>query len=229
MGSSRSKRGRIFQTTVISLTILIVSATSSSPVQAYFNKKADQEIGIQMGSWWDGSRLGFEQADIEKPFTACSSVNLPFSIRNSGFGMIGPTGYRIYKDDKVLAEGTLGQIGENHTGHLSIQTDEPGIYYAEVDQRPGYEGNENETVRTASSIITVAECPPPPKKENKKRAEKKETNSKNMEEEGKNPAKDSEMIDQVEDDKSSSAGIPEEDPEPGRTPEELAADKGDSE
>ncbi|MBS2969620.1 hypothetical protein J9317_12675 [Metabacillus sp. KIGAM252] len=181
-----------------------------------------------MGSWWDGSKLGFEEGGPEKPLTACSSVNLPFSIRNTGFGMIGPTGYRIYKDDKVIAEGTLGQIGANQTGHLSIQTDEPGTYYAEADQRPGYEGNEKETIRTASSSIAVSECPPP-KKENKKRPDKEEEQPKNKEEHIKNTEKDLKVKDRVKEEKSKDANIPEEEPEKEKALEEPAGTQGEPE
>ncbi|AZB43563.1 hypothetical protein CEF21_15320 [Bacillus sp. FJAT-42376] len=175
------KANKLLQTAVFVCAVLLILTLSVTPVQAYFHAKAEQEIGIQLGSWWDGSKLSFEKAGETEPKTNCSPVNLTFSIRNSGFGMIGSTGYRIFKDGELAEEGSLSIIGENETGHLSIRTDKAGVYYAEADQRPGFQGM-NETVRTESEKVTVAECPPPKKEEKKKPDSKvpsKETNKEN--------------------------------------------------
>ncbi|MGD6815549.1 hypothetical protein ACQCVE_00555 [Metabacillus sp. 113a] len=149
----KKKRGAV-KTAGFVCAAFLAAGVFSSPVQAYFSKDSQQTIGIQMGSWWDGSKLRYEQTEN----LVCETKQVIFSVKNNGFAMTGGTDYRIYLNDEVIEEGSLEEIGEDRSAQIMVSTEEPGTYYAKIAQRPGYEGEEDKTVWTSSGKITAAAC-----------------------------------------------------------------------
>ncbi|MBS2969626.1 hypothetical protein J9317_12705 [Metabacillus sp. KIGAM252] len=139
----------------------------------------------------------FEDIPAGEDLTSCKPVRIDFPLTNTGFTMIGSTSYRIFKDGELITEGSLGIVQSSQTVTLSINADSPGSYMAEVDQRPGYAGNESEVTKTASRTVIVGECPPPPEEEKVEPIDDKETESKDDKEPGtevEEPAKDGEAV-----------------------------------
>ncbi|MTH52386.1 hypothetical protein GKZ89_03130 [Bacillus mangrovi] len=139
--------------------VLLGTVLTFSPVKAYFNKTAEQEMGIQMGTWWDGSRLAFTELN-QNGEDSCDPVTLTFPIENSGFEMIDSTTFQVFKDGERVEKGTLEKIAEHGKEKVSITVKAPGTYHAEADQRPGYEGSST-PVKTVSEKAVIAECPGP--------------------------------------------------------------------
>ncbi|MTH52391.1 amyloid fiber anchoring/assembly protein TapA [Bacillus mangrovi] len=157
----------VLKTAVLFYALLLLLSFSSSSTEAYFNVQQDQNIGIQAGSWWDESRLAFTDFPEQKDLTNCHPLQLQFPIENQGFTMAGTTSYRIYLDGAVAEEGTLGIVRENQSSAIAFTANEPGIYTAEIDQRPGFGWKDEAVTSIRSKDVSVAKCPPPPaEKEN---------------------------------------------------------------
>lgn len=138
--------------------------------------------------------------------------------------MLDSTSFRIYKDGEVVSNGTLGIIQANQTASLSIQVDAPGNYMAEIDQRPGYGGNNREVTHTGSKAVLVGECPPPPKELEDQNKEKEEPVQEKEPDEEVINEKDEEVINE----KGMESGPAEEVPElPNTRPSEEVNDSNE--
>ncbi|MGD7009449.1 amyloid fiber anchoring/assembly protein TapA [Metabacillus sp. 84] len=131
----------------------------TSPTSAYFTDGNEQSIQIKMGSWWDKSELSFMDIPVNDALTVCGEpAEIKALIQNMGFTMLDGTSYRIYMNEKMIEDGNLPAVKTGETAPLSIKAGEAGTYRFEVDQRPGYGGNDKETASISSHPVEVKGC-----------------------------------------------------------------------
>ncbi|MCD7033170.1 amyloid fiber anchoring/assembly protein TapA [Metabacillus sp. GX 13764] len=170
------------QASLIWYTGVLLLANIPSETMAYYSDQTEDQFEIQAGTWWDKSNLSFEQDPKSLEIETCDAAIVSFPVKNSGFTMIGPTSYKVLFNNEVIENGTLGEISENGLGAISAAADKPGSYQAIVDQRPGYQGIDDQVTSVSSSPVTVT-CTPPKEeeKDDKKDPEKKDPEVNNTE------------------------------------------------
>ncbi|KZZ85089.1 amyloid fiber anchoring/assembly protein TapA [Bacillus sp. SJS] len=172
---------------------------TSQPTNAYFSDSIEDTMDIQAGTWWDGSVLSFVKNE-ESEVKSCEPVNLPFTIQNSGFTMIGTTTFDVlFNGNEILTNQALHEIESNQSGSLSVLAEKEGTYQVVAEQRPGFNKDYEHTATFTSEAITLV-CPPPKEEEKAKEEKDKEKETK--------PEKETNPVDETKPDEKK----PNEDP-----------------
>ncbi|WP_077358634.1 amyloid fiber anchoring/assembly protein TapA [Virgibacillus halodenitrificans] len=148
---------------VVSMYVLLFTiGYLTSNTGAYFNDKEKEELVIEAGTWWDGSKLAFTGEPGQSG--TCPAKTISVTLQNEGAKMLGSTTYKIYfaetgdpKTGEIIKSGTIGELEENGKTVMNYENVKEGTYQFSVLQREGFPDEKHQEIWSEEIVVTCVE------------------------------------------------------------------------
>ncbi|MYL45212.1 amyloid fiber anchoring/assembly protein TapA [Virgibacillus halodenitrificans] len=165
---------------VVSMYVLLFTiGYLTSNTGAFFNDKEKEELVIEAGTWWDGSKLDFTGEPGQSG--TCPAKTISVTLQNEGAKMLGSTIYKIYfaetgdpKTGEIIKSGTIEELEENGTTVLNYENMKEGTYQFSVLQREGFP--DEKQIWSEEIVVTCEEPEAQPTEDDFKASEETSSN-----------------------------------------------------